>query len=100
MNLPANLRAKLHMVGDTMTLGTIDEFINYLAMIHSSTDNRADALEGDASSDIILLLDQSPRLLKDCIVRDEAAEKSIEHLRIAIRISKRVALAELKGRVR
>ncbi len=42
--------------------------------------------------------DQRLRGLKSRIVRDEKAEKTIKHLRVAVRISKRMALVELIGR--
>lgn len=45
------------MIGDIVTLATIDNYVNYIVTLYSSVDDCADALEGDASPDIILASD-------------------------------------------
>lgn len=96
--LSAALRAKLHMIGDTVTLATIEDYVNYTATPPSSADDCAHALEGDAGLDRALASDHRARVLKDRIVQYETAERSVEHLKVAIRISKRLALAVLIGK--
>jgi len=95
--LSVALRAKLGRIADTVTLATVWDYLNYKRTPLSSTDDCADASEQDASPDISSS-DQRLRELKNRIVRDEKEEKSLNHRRIAVRISKRVALAELIGR--
>ena len=86
------------MIGDTVTLATIEDYVNYTATPPSSADDCADASEGDAGLDTALASDHRARVLKDRIVQYETAERSVEHLKVAIRISKRLALAELIGK--
>jgi hypothetical protein len=58
-------------------------------------DDLDDALEGGASLDTILALDQRNKELRNCIIRNEKDEESIQQWQIAVHISKRVALVEL-----
>jgi hypothetical protein len=95
--LSVALRAKLHMIGDTVTRATIGDYVNYTATPPPSADDCADASEGDPGPDTISALDRRHKVLKDRIIRDETAEKTVKYLGVAIRISKRVALAELIG---
>jgi hypothetical protein len=95
--LSAALRAKLGMIADTVTLATVWDYLKNKRTPLSSTDDCADASEQDVSPDISSS-DQRLRELKNRIVRDEKEEKSINRRRIAVRISKRIALAELIGR--
>jgi hypothetical protein len=54
-----------------------------------SADDCADASEGDPGPDTISASDRRHKVLKDRIVRDETAEKTVKYLGMAIRISKR-----------
>lgn len=90
--------AKLGSIANTATLVTIRNYLNYKRTVLSSADDYTDAWEQYRGPHIISNLDQRLRELKNRIVRDEKEEKSIKHRRIAVRISKRVALAELINR--
>ena len=92
--LPADLRAKLHMIGDESTLATIMDYVNYTANPPPSADYCADTLEEYQGPDTTS--DQRFRVLR--IVRDEAEEEIVKYLRVNIRISKLFALAELSIR--
>jgi hypothetical protein len=92
------LRAKLYRIVDIETLATIWDYLNYMRTLLPSIDDYTNALEQDIGPNTISALDQRLRELKNYIVRDEKVEKSIKYLRIAIHISKRVALVELIGR--
>jgi hypothetical protein len=85
------------MIGDTVTRATIGDYVNYTATPPPSADDCADASEGDPGPNTISASDRRHKVLKDRIVRDETAEKTVKYLGVAIRISKRVALAELIG---
>jgi hypothetical protein len=89
------LRAKLYIIGDIVICAAIRDYINYMAMPPPFADDYADALKGDLGPNTILASDQRHKVLKDRIIRDETAKKTIKYLGLAIRISKRVALAEL-----
>jgi hypothetical protein len=80
-----------------MTLATLWDYLNHQRTPLYSADDCADASEEDASVDKISALDERRRLLKNRILRDEKAENSVRFLAVAVRISKRVALAELIG---
>ena len=58
----------------------------------------ADDIKGGHGPNTISASDNRLRALKNYIVQDEKAEKTIRYLGVAIRTSKRVALAELIGR--
>lgn len=62
-----------------------------------SADDCADALEQETGLDTISASDQRLRVLKNCIVRNEKAEKTVKYLGVAVPVSKGVALAELIG---
>jgi hypothetical protein len=93
--LSTALRAKLLIIRDIVTRVTIRDYVIYTATPPPSVDDYTDASEGDLGPDIILALDRRHKVLKDYIVQDETAEKTIKYLGVVIRISKRVALAEL-----
>lgn len=92
------MRAKLGRIADTATLATVWDYLNYKRTPLSSADDCVESSEQDSSPGIISASDQRRRELKNRIVRDEKEEKFVHHRRIAVRISKRVALAELIGR--
>lgn len=94
--LPADLRAKLRMIGDESTLATIMDYMKYTANPPPSADNCADTLEEYPGPDTTS--DQRFRVLRNRIVRGEAEEDIVKYLRINIRISKLFALAELSVR--
>ena len=95
--LSASLRAKLHMIRDPVTLTTLKDHVKDTATLSPSTDN-ADILEGGPGPKTISASDHRLRALKNHIFQDEKAEKTTKYLGVAIRTSKRVALAELIGR--
>ena len=94
--IPADLRAKLRMIGDESTLAALMDYVNYTANPPSSADYCADTLEDYQGPDTTS--DQRFRVLRNRIVRDEAAEEITKYLRVSFRISKRFALAELSIR--
>ena len=94
--LPADLRAKLHMIGDESTLATIMDYVKYTANPPPSADYCADTLEEYQGPDTTS--DQRFRVLRNRIVRGEAEEEIVKYLRVNIRISKLSALAELSIR--
>jgi hypothetical protein len=96
--LSAPLRAKLGRIADAVTLATVWDYLRYQRTPRSSADDSDDAPEGGTSLDIISASDQRLRKLKNRIISDEEDEKSIRQWRIAVRISKRVSLAELIGK--
>ena len=96
VELPADLRAKLHTIGDESTLATIMDYAEYTANPPPSADYCADTLEEYQSPDTTS--DQRFRVLRNRIVRDEAEEEIVKYLRFNIRISKLFALAELSIR--
>lgn len=67
MDLPADLRAKVQMIGDVEALGDVWHFFNYMGSLFSFL---ADA-EPNPLSDMpsASLLDQRPRKLKISIIR-------------------------------
>jgi hypothetical protein len=95
--LSTPLRAKLGRIADAVTLATVRDYLRYQRTPRSSADDPNDATEGGAGPDIISASDQRNRELKTRIISNEEDEKSIQQWRIAVRISKRVALAELIG---
>ncbi|KFZ02686.1 hypothetical protein V500_00024, partial [Pseudogymnoascus sp. VKM F-4518 (FW-2643)] len=96
MKLPADLRAKLHMIGDESTLAALMDYVNYTANPPPSADYCADTLEDYQGPDTTS--DQRFRVLRNRIVRDEAEEEISKYLRVSCRISKLFALAELSIR--
>ncbi|OBT54043.1 hypothetical protein VE04_07614 [Pseudogymnoascus sp. 24MN13] len=94
--LPADLRAKLNMIGDESTLAAIMDYVNYTANPPPSADYCADTLEDYQGIDTTS--DQRFRALRNRIVRDEAEEEIVKYLRVSFRISKLFALAELSIR--
>jgi hypothetical protein len=76
-------------------LATVRDYLRYQRTPYSSADNPNNATEGGTGPDIISASDQRNRELKNRIISNEEDEKSIQQWRIAVRISKRVALAEL-----
>ncbi|ELR08503.1 hypothetical protein GMDG_00567, partial [Pseudogymnoascus destructans 20631-21] len=94
--IPADLRAKLRMIGDESTLAALMDYVNYTANPPSSADYCADTLEDYQGPDTTS--DQRFRVLRNRIVRDEAGEEITKYLRVSFRISKRFALAELSIR--
>ncbi|KAG9240383.1 hypothetical protein BJ878DRAFT_483897 [Calycina marina] len=97
LELSAVLRAKVDMIGNTATLVSIEAYVKYATTTPSSFEACIYGSADNMNPDAISASNQRLRTLKDCILRMEAAEKSVKHLRIAFRISKRVALAELVG---
>ncbi|RFU23676.1 hypothetical protein B7463_g12661, partial [Scytalidium lignicola] len=98
MKLSAALREKLDRIADTATLATVRDYLHYQETLFNSADDCAYASEQIVLPDTPNALDQRLLLLKARIDRDEKVEKTLEYLEIAVRISKRVALAELVGR--
>ncbi|OBT39334.1 hypothetical protein VE00_10475 [Pseudogymnoascus sp. WSF 3629] len=96
VELLADLRAKLHTIGDESTLATIMDYAEYTADPPTSADYCADTLEEYQNPDTTS--DQRFRVLRNRIVRDEAEEEIVKYLRFNIRISKLFALAELSIR--
>ncbi|KAF8855966.1 hypothetical protein BDZ45DRAFT_745972 [Acephala macrosclerotiorum] len=96
--LSAALRAKLGRIADTATLATVWNYLNYKRTPLSSADDCVESSKQDSSPGIISASDQRLRELKNRIVRDEKKKKFVNHRRIVVRISKRVALAELIGK--
>ncbi|OBT60235.1 hypothetical protein VE03_10210 [Pseudogymnoascus sp. 23342-1-I1] len=96
VELLADLRAKLHTIGDESTLATIMDYAEYTANPPTSADYCADTLEEYQNPDTTS--DQRFRVLRNRIVRDEAEEEIVKYLRFNIRISKLFALAELSIR--
>ncbi|KFZ16874.1 hypothetical protein V501_02027 [Pseudogymnoascus sp. VKM F-4519 (FW-2642)] len=94
--LPADLRAKLRMIGDESTLAAIMDYVNYTANPPPSADYCADTLEDYQGPDSTS--DQRFRVLRNRIVRDEAEEEIVKNLRVNFRTSKLFALAELSIR--
>lgn len=93
MKLPADLRAKLHMIGDESTLAAIMDYVDYTANPPPSADYCANTLEDYQGP-----LDQRFMVLRNCIIQDEAEEEIVKYLRVSICISKLFALAELSIR--
>jgi hypothetical protein len=94
--LPADLRAKLHMIGDESSVATIMDYVKYTANPPPSADCCADTLEEYPGPDTTS--DQRFRVLRNRIDRGDAEEEIVKYLRINIRISKLFALMELSVR--
>ena len=94
--LPADLRAKLNMIGDESTLAAIMDYVNYTANPPPSADYCADTSEDYQGPDTTS--DQRFRVLRNRIVRDEAEEEIVKYLRVSFRFAKLFALAELSIR--
>lgn len=69
MKISASLRAKVHMIGNTATTVTIEDYVKYIATPTAYLDGCANAPEGDVSLDTILASDRVLLVLKDRIVR-------------------------------
>ena len=98
-NLTTDLRAKVQMIADTVTLRDAWHFFNYMGTPPSFTTDYSDA-GSNLGPDVPLpsSSDQRLRELKNCIIRQEETDKLINITRLVARVSKRVYLAELIGK--
>ena len=82
-----------HRIGDI-----IEDFLKYIAKPSSYSDSRCNNSTADQDPDTTSASDRRLRELKDYIICLETAERMMKCLRVVIRISKRVALAEMISR--
>jgi hypothetical protein len=94
--LPASLREKAQRIATTLAIAL--DYFNYMRTSLSFTNDCGDALGGNAGPGLTSASDQRLKVLKGRIIRDKETEKAVKNARIAVRVSKRVYLAELIGR--
>jgi hypothetical protein len=92
-DLPADLRAKVQMIGTIETLGDVWHFFNYMGSqsLFAEQDTLDDVPSASSS-------DQRLRNLKNGIITLENANKSLKSMKIVSRVKKRVYLAEVAGK--
>lgn len=93
--MPADLRAKVQQSADRATLVNAWHYFNYIGTLLYFTADCGDALGRNTSPDVASATDQRLKELKNRIVREEEAEKSIKVTRMVVHVSKRVYLVEL-----